>query len=358
MISNTKIVGSYIYGAGALNQLPDILEKRGSAESTRVILVDHYFMGRSVISDLSLAKNTLVFYIDTTDEPSTDRIDELHREITDKTETVSIVAGIGGGSTLDIAKAISNLITNGGKAEDYQGWDLVKKPGVYKIGIPTISGTGAETSRTCVMMNKSRNLKLGMNSEYTVFDFLVLDPELSRTVPIEQYFYTGMDTYIHCIESLNGNHRNAFADIYSNKALDLCREVFNSEDIQSNENREKLMIASYLGGCAIGNSFVGVVHPFSAGLSMVFGLHHCISNCIVMNVMDEFYPDETSEFRKFISVNNISLPEGICRDISEENYEKLYESTIVHEKPLINALGDNFRKILTSEKVREVFSRM
>ena len=70
------------------------------------------------------------------------------------TKPVAIV-GMGGGITMDIAKAVSNLLTNGGKAEEYQGWDLVKKPGIYKIAIPTLSGTGAEATRTCVMTNEN-----------------------------------------------------------------------------------------------------------------------------------------------------------------------------------------------------------
>ncbi len=67
---------------------------------------------------------------------------------------------------------MANLLTNGGKAEDYQGWDLVKKPAIYKIGIPTISGTGAEASRTCVMTNSKSGIKLGMNSDFTIYDQL------------------------------------------------------------------------------------------------------------------------------------------------------------------------------------------
>lgn len=63
--------------------------------------------------------------------------------------------------------------------------------------------------------------------------------------------------------------------------------MFLSEDMMSDENREN-MVASYLGGCAIANSFVGVVHPFSAGLSVVLDTHHCIGNCITMNAMEEF----------------------------------------------------------------------
>ena len=75
-----------------------------------------------------------------------------------------------------------------------------KKRGIYKIAIPTISGTGSEATRTCVITNKSTGLKLGMNSDYTVFDQIIMDPELTKSVPRDQYFYTGMDAFIHCFE--------------------------------------------------------------------------------------------------------------------------------------------------------------
>ena len=87
---------------------------------------------------------------------------------------------MGGGIAIDVAKAISNLLTNSGSAADYQGWDLVKHPGVFKIGIPTLSGTGAEATRTCVLTNKENGLKLGMNSDFTVYDQVILDPNLGR----------------------------------------------------------------------------------------------------------------------------------------------------------------------------------
>jgi 3-deoxy-alpha-D-manno-octulosonate 8-oxidase len=291
------------------------------------------------------------------DEPTTDAVDALVARLR-AGPPVKAVVGVGGGSTLDTAKAVSNLLGNEGKAADYQGWDLVPKPGVFKIGVPTLSGTGAEASRTCVMMNQAKNLKLGMNSDHTVFDRLVLDPDLTATVPVNQYFFTGMDTYIHCIESLAGRYRHAFADACSDQALRLSREVFLDADARSAQNREKLMVASFLGGSAIGNSYVGLVHPFSAGLSMVFHTHHCIGNCIVMNVMDEFYPQATEEFRRMVQMHGINLPRGLCRDLSEQQYRALYDATIIHAKPLANALGDSFKDILTFDKVVAIFRQM
>lgn len=354
----TKTVGEYLLGAGALDQFVRLLRDHADKPEDRVLyIVDHYFKDGALTSRLPVKAIDTVCYLETVNEPTTDAVDQLLAQVQHGAR-IKAVVGVGGGSALDTAKAISNLLNNEGSAADFQGWDLLPRPGVFKVGVPTISGTGAEASRTCVMMNHAKNLKLGMNSDYSVFDRLVLDPDLSTTVPPNQYFYTGMDTYIHCVESLAGRYRHSYADACSLQALALCREIFLSDEMKSPLNREKLMVASFLGGSAIGNSYVGLVHPFSAGLSMVFHTHHCVANCIVMNVMDEFYPCEVDEFKRMVDRHRIEIPRGICRDLSDAQFHALYDATIVHAKPLANALGEQFKDILTFDKVVSIFKRM
>ncbi|PHS56349.1 MAG: alcohol dehydrogenase [Sulfurimonas sp.] len=358
-MNNSKNILNYMFGKGTISNLETILNLKESVNTYIVYYIDEYFKDSDLVKKLPIKEEDKVFFVQTKDEPKTQFINE-YRDILvqeNKNKPKAIVA-IGGGITLDTGKAVSNLLTNEGNAEDYQGWDLVKKPGIYKIGIPTISGTGAEASRTCVMTNPDSGLKLGMNSDFTIYDQLILDPDLTKTVPREQYFYTGMDTYIHCIESLNGAYRNAIGDAFSNQAISLCKEVFLSDDMMSDENREKLMVASYLGGCAIANSYVGVVHPFSAGLSVVLDTHHCIGNCITMNAMEEFYPKEYKDFFYMAKKQGIKIPKAICTDLDEQTYFNLYNSTLIHEKPLLNALGSSFKDKLTLDKVKEIFKRM
>lgn len=359
-MNNSKNILNYMFGKGAIDNLSQILDIRKSENSYVVYYVDEYFKNSALIKNLPIKEIDEIVYIQTKDEPKTEFINNFRDILVQKSKNnPKAIVSIGGGITLDTGKAVANLLTNNGNAEDYQGWDLVKNPGIYKIGIPTLSGTGAEASRTCVMTNSDSGLKLGMNSDFTLYDQLILDPELTKTVPKDQYFFTGMDTYIHCIESLNGRYRNAIGDAFSHQAIELCREVFFSDDMMSNENREKIMVASYLGGCAIANSFVGVVHPFSAGLSVVLDTHHCIGNCITMNAMEEFYPKEYIEFMKMAEKQGIEIPKGIAANLDDETYLKLYNSTVIHEKPLSNALGDNYKnEILTLEKVTEIFKRM
>ena len=358
-------VDRYNFGSGALSSLVDLLGARRKSSSSGgsekvVFVIDSFFQeNNQVLKRLNIASSDTVIFLGTESEPSTSVIDNFMSELRNEhLITPCAVVGIGGGIALDTAKAISNLFTNGGSAENYQGWDLLKNPGIYKIGIPTISGTGSEATRTCVMTNPRNGLKLGMNSDYTVFNHVIMDPELTATVPRNQYFYTGMDAFIHCAEALAGQYRNYSGDAYSREVLNLSKEIFLSEDMMSFENRQKLMVASYLGGCSIATSYVGVIHPLSAALSVVLGLHHCIANCIVMRAIEEFYPSAYKDFWSMVDIQRVNIPAKICDGLDDEDFLKLYQATIIHEKPLTNALGEDYKKILTPEKTKQLFKSM
>ena len=119
-----------------------------------------------------------------------------------------------------------------------------------------------------------------------------------------------------------------------------------------------MMVASYFGGVAIANSFVGLIHPLSAGLSVVLGVHHCEANCITITAMEEFYPSEYLEFMEIVKKNQINLRRGLCQNLSEDQYNDLYDASMMHEIPLKNALGSNLKSILTKEKVKELYKKM
>lgn len=365
-IKLVRNVNRYNIGAGSLAELPGLLGARRAAASAQgasgavVYLVDEYFRDDATLARrLGLREGDALEFVATADEPKTDGIDAVVAGLRGRGLTApTAVVGMGGGITMDTAKCVSNLLTNGGQAADYQGWDLVRVPGIFKIGIPTVSGTGAEATRTCVMTNPASGLKLGMNSDHTVFDHVIMDPELTATVPRDQYFHTGMDAYIHCIESLGGSYRNAIGDAYSRETINLCRQVFGPGDMMEADRREKLMVAAYLGGCAIATSYVGVVHPLSAGLSVVLGIHHCVGNCIVMRAMKDFYPAAYDEFWGWVDAQRVHIPQGVCAGLDDAGFEALYQASVVHSKPLTNALGEGYRDVLTRERVRQLFEMM
>src|SRR4051812_8063984 len=228
MFRNFKMVDYVIYGRGSFNQLGEILSPNRAADAPMIFLVDHFFEGKSLADRIPVQGKDKVIFVDVTYEPKTTYVDKISQQLKDEFGTVSGIIGIGGGSAMDLAKAVSIMMTNPGKAQDYQGWDLVKHPSLYKVGIPTLSGTGAEVSRTTVLTGPTR--KLGMNSDFTPFDQIVLDPALTQNAPKNQRFYTGMDCFIHCVESLKGTYINEFSRSYGEKAQDLCEEVFLHKD--------------------------------------------------------------------------------------------------------------------------------
>jgi 3-deoxy-alpha-D-manno-octulosonate 8-oxidase len=245
------------------------------------------------------------------------------------------------------------MLTNPGSSADYQGWDLVKNPGTYHVGIPTLSGTGAEVSRTTVLTGPEK--KLGINSDYTVFDQIILDPKLISGVPVDQRFYTGMDCYIHCVESLTGTYLNTFSKSYGQKAMELCREVFLKPGPDKDDN---LMMASYFGGMSIAYSQVGVCHALSYGLSFVMDIHHGIGNCIAFNCLEEYYLQGVAEFREMMGKNGIRLPENIMDGIKNEQLDKMTDVALILEPLWENALGTEWKKLMTRERIKDLYMRM
>jgi 3-deoxy-alpha-D-manno-octulosonate 8-oxidase len=353
---NFKMVGYVVYGRGSFNQLPEILEPQRKKNFPMIFLVDHFFKDKELVSRIPAAGNDKIIFADVTYEPKTTYVDHIASELKQEFGNVGGVIGIGGGSTLDLAKAVSLMMTNPGSSADYQGWDLVKVPGVYKAGIPTLSGTGAEVSRTTVLTGPTK--KLGMNSDFTPFDQIVLDPGLTSHAPKEQRFYTGMDCYIHCIESLRGTFLNEFSKSYGEKALQLCREVFVERDTWDNDSDDKLMMASYAGGMSIAYSQVGVAHAVSYGLSYLLGTKHGVGNCIVFNHLEEYYPEGVREFKKMVEKNGIHIPQNICADLSDEQFDKMIDVSLGMKPLWENALGKDWEKIITRKKLRDLYQKL
>lgn len=353
---NFKMVSYVVFGRGSFNQLDEILTPHRKGDAPMVFLVDHYFDGKSLLNRIPLRGKDKIVLADVTYEPKTSQVDELARSLKEEFGTISGVIGIGGGSTMDLAKAVSLMMTNPGSSADYQGWDLVQEAGVYKVGIPTLSGTGAEVSRTTVLTGPTR--KLGMNSDFTPFDQIVLDPELTKDAPANQRFYTGMDCYIHCIESLEGTYLNEFSKSYGEKALQLCQKVFVEKNHWDNESDDQLMMASYAGGMSIAYSQVGVAHAVSYGLSYLLGTKHGIGNCIVMNHLEEYYPAGVKEFKLMVEKNQIEIPQGICKGLTDEQFETMMNVSLGMKPLWENALGKDWETIMTREKLRALYERL
>ena len=354
---NFPMVPRVVFGKGSFNQLGDILlPKRKHSDAPFIFLVDDVFEGELLQERIPLIFSDQIIFISADEEPKTTQVDALVKNIREGfSELPSGIVGIGGGTLLDLAKAVAIMLGNKGGAADYQGWDLVQKPAIYHVGIPTISGTGAEVSRTTVLLGPDK--KLGINSDFTTFDQVILDPNLTQGVSKEQWFYTGMDCYIHCIESLEGTYLNAFSQSYGEKALELCKEVFLSE-LSSEDSRDKLMMASWHGGMSIAYSQVGAAHALSYGLGYVLGVKHGIGNCLVFKHLSEFYPKGVALFNEMLTKHAIELPKQVCSTLSETDFDRMISVAMGMHPLWENALGKNWRATITPEKLRSIYEKI
>lgn len=349
-----KQVPRLLFGKGTLDRLNELLPSKESDDDYIVIVIDEALKGKGVLERISVSDMDIVEWFPASiKEPTTQQVDELRDKVHTKYNgnIPKAIIGIGGGSTMDVAKAISVMLNNKGSSSEYQGWDLVKNPAVYKIGVPTIAGSGAEASRTAVLMGKER--KFGINSDHSMFDAIVLDRSLISSVPGDQRFYSGMDCYIHCVESLHGTMINDLSGGFASKALELCNKVF-----LDGGDDDMLMTASYMGGVSIVNSEVGICHALSYGLSIELGYRHGFANCVAFNVLDEYYGTNVENFRIMLEKSNIRLPKNVCHSLDSAAMDRMVGMTLQMERPLTNALGENWKELLTREKIISLYEKM
>jgi len=349
-----KQVPKVIFGRGSFKKLSEVLSAY-RRDGYIIFFVDHAHEQTGLIGLIPSQQDDLVFVIDTSShEPKTDQVDELRDNILKTKGGVlpALVIGIGGGSTMDISKAVSIMLTNEGSSQLYQGWDLVKNAPIRKMGIPTLSGAGTEASRTTVL--SAADKKYGINSDQSMFDIVMMDPDLLENVPEDQKFFTGMDCYIHGVEASEGSYINTFGSAYAEQSIELCTKVF----LKQGGTNDDLMVASFLGGASVTNSEAGVVHAMSYGISLVLGYRHGIANCIVFRQLEEFYPKHVPIFLKMLELNDIELPDRVTKNVTEQEMSVMIKMTYRMARPLTSALGENWKDILTEKKIENLYAKM
>ncbi|HAG21897.1 MAG TPA: alcohol dehydrogenase, partial [Synergistaceae bacterium] len=278
------VAGRIRFGCGAVSEVGEVAKKTGGK---RALLVTDPVLAEMKTAERieKLLKNAGIqtwVFSEVEPEPSvetTDAAAELARE-----KSCDLVVGLGGGSSMDVAKAVGVLVTNEGSAARYQGLGLVEKAGVPKIMIPTTAGTGSEVTFTSVLIRKSDGFKGGINDEKLFPDYSILDPELTVTMPPGVTAATGMDALIHALEAYVGRQASPFSDMFAEEALVRIGRwirvaVKNGRDIEA---RSEMMLAALYGGIALANAGVGACHALSYPLGAVYGVGHGVGNALLI----------------------------------------------------------------------------
>jgi alcohol dehydrogenase len=210
-----------------------------------------------------------------------------------------IVVGIGGGSAMDVAKAVAVLLPNKGKAQDYLGLNKVPGAGLPTIMVPTTAGTGSEVTFTAVFLRKNLNKKEGMNSPYLYPTLALLDPTLTLSLPPQPTAATGIDALCHAIESFTSVNASPMSEMVSLEAIRLIAEnlrtcVHNGRDLAA---RERMLLGSLYAGLGLANAGVGAAHSLSYPLGGRYGISHGIANTLMLpRVMDFNVPSAQEKF--------------------------------------------------------------
>src|SRR5690606_21460491 len=192
-----------------------------------------------------------------------------------------------------------------------------------------------------------------------VFNQVVLDPELIATVPRNWWFYTGMDTYIHCIESENGILNNAYSLAYAEQSLKLCRDIYLGDHSgQTKENDDKLMVASLMGGLSLTYSEVGVCHALSYGLSKIFEMKHCYANCVAFQHLEDYYGEGVKEFKTMIATHQITLPQNLSSQWTEEEITRMAEVAYNLSHMWDHAIGEDWKEKISLNTIIDLYKRL
>ena len=247
---------------------------------------------------------------------------------TAKAKGCDCVIGAGGGSAMDVAKAVAILLTNGGKAADYLGLDKIKKAGVPKIMIPTSAGTGAEVTFTAVFINEETGSKGGMNGAPLYPEAAILDPALTLSLPPYVTAFTGIDALTHALEAYTSTQAHIISEMYSLEAIDLIsrnlpQAFANGANLKA---RSAMLMGSLLGGKALATAGVGLVHAMAYPMGGMFGIAHGLANAVLLPYVVEYnLIGNLEKFATLASVLGKNTDDMTTREAAERCVEALFE---------------------------------
>ena len=305
---NFSVPQDITVGKGSLAKLPEIAKKLGGS---------HAF----IISGPHLAKMGLVEkaadYLKTVDiktdafteieaNPSVATVEKATEKF--KQSGADFIVAFGGGSPMDVAKAVGVVAKYGGSITEYEGAHKVPGPIIPLIAIPTTAGTGSEVTAFSVITDHSRDYKLTVFSYELLPAYAILDAELITTAPASVAAACGIDAFIHAEEAYISTAASPFSDAMAEKAMALIgknirRFVANRGDMEA---AEAMMVGSLFAGIAFSFARLGNVHAMSHPVSAFFDVPHGVANAVLLPVVAEY--NALADHGRYLTIYNDISP--------------------------------------------------
>ena len=322
-----------VYSAGALSQLGGLCRELGS----RVLLVtDHGLEDvghpQRAIQILESAGLNVSLFDDVHPNPTTEDV-ERGLQVA-KAGRVDVIVGLGGGSSMDCAKGINFILTNGGKIEDYWGIGKAKQAMLPMIAVPTTSGTGSEAQSFALIANPKTHMKMACGDKKAACRIALLDPELTVTMPASVTAVTGIDAISHALETYVTTKRNPVSQMFSRRAWSMLAPAFARvlESPSDIDARGAMLAGAHFAGAAIENSMLGATHALANPLSAHFGTTHGIAIGVMLPLVIRFNGEDDSVRRLY---GDLASDMGLC-DANAENAAELLADFV---RSLVTACG-------------------
>lgn len=317
MASQFFVKSDVTFGVDAVKELPKMLEGY-KAKNVMVVYdagVKMAGIAEKVLEEVKKANVNITIFDGVIPNPTNEVVEEA-AEIAKK-ENIDVFVAVGGGSSIDLTKAVNILMINPGKIGEYGGMNLVKEDVLPLIAIPTTAGTSSEITNVVALTDTQAVCKYVIIDNKIVADKVIADPEFTKTMPPSVTAATGMDAITHAVESYISNMATPLTKYHSIRGLQIFYEnlpkaVENGSDMQA---REQMMLGCIVAGFGFSNANLGLVHGIAHTLSAHFHLAHGVANATVLPYVMEYNaescPKEMVELAKAI---NLPLTGNIDED--------------------------------------------
>lgn len=286
-----------ISGQGCVHRLTELIQAEG--KNNVALFVDSGVLRSgaidSIIEELRAAFQTVTLVSNVPPEPEDNQVREIFGQVKDC--GAEAIAAIGGGSVMDTAKIIAVMLTNPCYYEDLTDKEKILVRGAPLFAVPTSAGTGSEATPNAIVLIPEKKLKVGVVHPYFMPCKVLLDPELTRSLPKSVTAATGLDAFCHCIETYISRKTNPFARLFGLKGIELVSKNLRRAytDGGDMEARENMLLAAFYGGVAITASSTVAVHALSYPLGGSYRIPHGISNAILLPFVMRYNMDAIEE---------------------------------------------------------------